>query len=72
MSDATVDALGKLSAALETADHARGHLYAFHRLSGSCDLALQSAVTELREAGHGNLADEIDEVLIGREVIAGR
>ncbi|MDQ2955729.1 MAG: hypothetical protein M3Y42_02050 [Actinomycetota bacterium] len=72
MSDATVDALGKLSAALETVEHARGHLYAFHRLSGTSDLALQEALVSLREAGHQELAAEIDEVLVGRDVIAGR
>lgn len=68
----TVDALGKLSAALETIEHARGHLYAFHRLSGTGDLALQEAVDALREAGHSALAGQIDEVLVGRDTIAGR
>lgn len=72
MSDQTVEALGKLSAALETVEHARGHLYAFHRLSGTADLSLQEALDALREAGHPDLAAEIDEVLVGRDVIAGR
>ena len=72
MSDGTVAALGKLSAALEKAEHARGHLYAFHRLCGSTDLELQDAVLDLRRAGHVELADEIDEVLVGRDVVAGR
>jgi hypothetical protein len=72
MDDATVDALGKLSAALETAEDARGHLYAFHRLSGRADLDLQSALEALRTAGHGSVADRIDQVLVGRDVIADR
>ncbi|MBE7190203.1 hypothetical protein, partial [Jatrophihabitans endophyticus] len=72
MSDDTVKALGQLSAALETVEHARGHLYAFHRLCGTSDLALQDALVSLREAGHGDLAAEIDEVLVGRDVAAGR
>ena len=68
-SDATVEALGKLSAALETAEDARGHLYAFHRLSGRADLDLQDAVQSLRDAGHDDLADTVDAVMRGRNVI---
>ena len=70
--DATVDALGKLSEALETVEVARGHLYAFHQLTGSADIALQGAVDALRDAGHAELADRIDAELVGRNVIAGR
>jgi len=70
--DATVAALGKLSEALETVEHARGLLYGFHRLTGSADLALGEAVEALRDAGHAGLADRIDTQLVGRNVIAGR
>jgi hypothetical protein len=70
--DATVDALGKLSEALETVEVARGHLYAFHQLTGSADIALQGAVAALREAGHGALADRVEAELVGRNVIEGR
>ena len=70
--DATVDALGKLSEALETVERARGHLYTFHQLTGSADIALQGAVDALREAGHGALADRVDAELVGRNVIEGR
>ncbi|MCW2843460.1 MAG: hypothetical protein JWN22_1376, partial [Nocardioides sp.] len=42
--DATVDALGKVSEALEAIEVARGHLYAFHRLSGTADLTLGEGV----------------------------
>lgn len=70
--DATVAAAGKVSKALEVVEAARGFLYQFHRMSGTADLTLQEAVSELREAGHGALADEIDQVLVGRDVIAGR
>jgi len=72
VSDATVDALGRLSEALEAVEIARGHLYTFHRLSGTADLTLGDAVEELREAGHGDLADRIDRDLVGRNVIHGR
>ena len=70
--DATVDALGKLSEALETVEVARGHLYAFHQLTGSADTGLQGAVAALREAGHDELAGRIDRELVGRNVIGGR
>jgi len=69
--DATVAALGKLSEALEAAEHARGLLYGFHRLCGTADLTLQEAVGMLRDAGHAALADDIEQTLVGRDVIAG-
>lgn len=72
VSDATVEALGKLSEALEVVEHVRGHLYAFHRLTGTADLALGDAVELLRKAGHGELADRIDTELVGRNVLRGR
>lgn len=72
VSDQTVDALGKLSEALETVEVARGHLYAFHQLTGSADIALQGAVEALREAGHAELADRIASELVGRNVTTGR
>jgi hypothetical protein len=70
--DATVEALGKLSEALETCERARGHLYSFHQLTGSADIELGEAITSLREAGHDGLADRLESELIGRNVLAGR
>lgn len=70
--DATVEALGKLSEALEVVEHARGMLYGFHRMSGMADLAAGEAVDQLREAGHTELAARLTEELIGRNVIEGR
>ncbi len=72
VSDETVAALGKLSEALETCERARGHLYAFHQLTGSADIALGEAVAALRSAGHDPLADRISHELVGRNVIEGR
>jgi hypothetical protein len=72
VTDDTVAALGKLSEALETVEHARGLLYGFHRLTGSADLALGEAVEQLRDAGHADIADRIESELVGRNVIAGR
>ncbi|MET3961500.1 hypothetical protein ABIE44_001434 [Marmoricola sp. OAE513] len=70
--EATVDAVGKLSAALETIEVARGHLYAFHRLSGTADFELGDAVEALRSAGHDDLADRVERELVGRNVLPGR
>lgn len=72
VTDATVDALGKLSEALETCERARGHLYTFHQLTGSSDIQLGEAVAALREAGHDTLAERIDSELVGRNALPGR
>ena len=71
-SEATVAALGKLSEALEVVEHARGLLYGFHRLCGTADLTLQEAVGMLRDAGHAVLADDIEQTLVGRDIVSGR
>src|ERR1700712_3607779 len=72
LTDDTVQALGKLSEALEIVEQARGNLYAFHRLTGMADLALGEAVDMLHGAGHVELASRIEAELIGRNVIEGR
>jgi len=70
--DATVEAVGKVSEALEVLENARGNLYAFHRLTGTADLALGEAVDMLRASGHNEQADMLDREIVGRNVIAGR
>ncbi|HET9761807.1 MAG TPA: hypothetical protein VFP51_18765 [Nocardioidaceae bacterium] len=70
--DATVEAVGKLTEALETADRARGHLYSFHQLTGGADLQLGEACELLRKAGHDELAERIEHELVGRNVIPDR
>jgi hypothetical protein len=70
--DITVEALGKLSEALEVIEDARGSLYRFHRLTGKADLALGEATGLLRDAGHDGIAERIERDLIGRNVIEGR
>jgi hypothetical protein len=70
--DLTVEALGNISEALEAVEIARGHLYAFHRLSGTADLTLGKGVAQLREGGHTELADRIESELVGRNVLQGR
>jgi hypothetical protein len=70
--DATVDALGLLSEALETVERTRGALYQMHQLIGGADLKLGDAVAALRDAGHAGVADRLDTELVGRNVIDGR
>ena len=72
MDDRTVDAVGKITEALETTERARGHLYSFHQLTGSADLQLGEACELLREAGHAELAERIERELVGRNVIEDR
>lgn len=72
VSDDEVRALGLLSEALETVEQARGHLYAFHQLSGRADLQLQDAVQALHEAGRRQIADQLARDLVGLNVLYGR
>lgn len=69
---ATVDAVGKLTKALETAERARGHLYSFHQLIGEADRRVEKAIAMLRDAGHDAWADRLDRELWGRNVLDGR
>jgi hypothetical protein len=71
LDDTTVEALGKISEALETVERARGHLYALHQLTGTADFQLDEAVSLLEQAGHTTLAQRIQHELIGRNVIPG-
>ena len=68
---ATVEAVGRLTEALETVERARGHLYSFHQLTGTADFQIGDAVDQLREAGHGDLADQLTKEIVGRNVIPG-
>ncbi len=68
----TVEAVGKLTAALEVVEQARGALYAFHRLTGRADNDLADALEALERAGHIELAAAIREDLLGRNVLAYR
>ncbi|MGW6131009.1 hypothetical protein ACWFNE_13365 [Cellulomonas sp. NPDC055163] len=71
-SDALVEAVGGVTAALEVTEHARGMLYAFHRLTGRADIELAEALDKLAAAGEPELADEIRADLVGRNVLNGR
>lgn len=71
MTDATVEALGKLSAAVDHVEDARGHLYAFHRLCGSAETTMEEATDLIRAAGHDDLADALDRGVLGRNPLPG-
>jgi hypothetical protein len=71
-SDKTVEAVGKVSEALEFVERARGHLYSFHQLMGHADLLLGEACDQLRDAGHDAIADRLESEVVGRNVLNGR
>ncbi|MFD5565877.1 hypothetical protein [Kitasatospora griseola] len=71
VTDATVEALGMLTKALEYTERARGHLYAVHHMTGGADRMLGEAVRMLRQAGHGEQADLVERQLLGRDVVPG-
>jgi hypothetical protein len=71
LDDVTVEALGKLSEALEVVERVRGHLYSVHQLTGTADFMLDDAVELFRRGGHDAMADRIQCELIGRNVIPG-
>lgn len=70
--DDTVEAVGKVSEALEYVERARGHLYSFHQLLGHADLLLGEAADALRAAGHAETAERLTEDMVGRNVLQGR
>jgi hypothetical protein len=70
--DDTIEAVGKLSEALEFVERARGHLYSFHQLTGHADLLLGDACDALEEAGHPEIAARLREDMVGRNVLHGR
>lgn len=71
VSDATVEALGKLSAALDHVEDARGHLFAFHRLMGSAESTMEEATALIRAAGHEDLAEALDRDVLGGNPLPG-
>ncbi|MCM3926388.1 hypothetical protein ND748_32540, partial [Frankia sp. AiPs1] len=72
LDDATAEAVGRLSEALEWVERARGALYEFHQLSGRADLTLTKAITGLEDAGHARIAGFVRNELYGRNVLDGR
>jgi hypothetical protein len=69
--DATIEALGMLTKALEYTERARGHLFAVHHMTGGADRMLAEAVRMLRRAGHEEQAGLVERELPGRDVVPG-
>lgn len=69
--EATVEAVGLVTEALEATERARGHLYSFHQLTGTADLELDRTVELLRKAGHPEWAETVRTQVLGRNVIPG-
>ena len=70
--DATVEAVGKVSEAVEWLERARGRLFDFHQMLGHLDFQMGDAVDLLRNAGHVDLAELLDKEVVGRNVLDGR
>lgn len=70
--DATVEAVGKLTAALEVVEQARGMLYGVHRMTGRADNDLVEALDALEAAGHAELARRMRDDLFGQNVLSHR
>lgn len=71
-SDATVEAAGKMSEALEWVERARGDLYEIHQKIGHADELFAEAADGLRQAGYPELADMVMTKVSGRNVLDGR
>ena len=72
VSDELVEAVGGVTASFEVIEHARGMLYAFHRLVGRADKELAEALDQLEAAGRPDLAEALRAEVVGRNVIDGR
>ena len=71
-SDAVVEAVGKVSEALEWIERARGRLYDFHQMMGRADFIFGDAAEALEKAGCQEQAGLLREEIVGRNVFNGR
>lgn len=69
--DATVEAVGTLSEAMEYVDRVKGRLLDLHQLMGRADILFGEAADQLRHAGHTEMADLVDRELVGRNLLPG-
>lgn len=70
--DATVEAVGRVTEALEWVERARGHLYDVHQMMGRADQLFGEAADALDAAGHTEVAETLRTELVGRNTIEGR
>ena len=72
VSDELVEAVGKVSEALEYVERARGHLFSFHQLMGHADLVFGEAADQLDDAGRPDDAERLRAEVVVRNVLDGR
>ncbi len=71
-SDAAVEAVGKVSEALEWVERIRGRLYDFHQMMGHADFLFGDAADALEQAGCPEQAALLRDEVVGRNVLDGR
>jgi hypothetical protein len=72
VSDGLVEAVGKMSEAVEWVERARGRLYDFHQMMGHADLLFGEAADALEAAGSADHARMVEHEIVGRNVLDGR
>ena len=70
--DEVVEAVGKVSEALEWIERARGRLYDFHQMMGRADFIFGDAADALEQAGCDEQAELLRREIVGRNVFDGR
>jgi hypothetical protein len=70
--DLTVEAVGKVSEALEYIHRVRGCFYELHQLTGQADFYFEDGAEMLRAAGHDELAGLLETEVVGRNLLPGR
>ncbi len=70
--DKTVEAVGKVTEALEWVERARGDLYELHQKIGHADELFAEAAKDLEQAGHKKVADKLMTEISGLNVLPGR
>ena len=71
-SDELVEAVGKVSEALEWVERIRGRLYDFHQMLGHADFLFGDAADALEAAGCPEQAERLRTEVVGRNVLDGR
>jgi hypothetical protein len=72
VSDALVEAVGRLSEGFEYLERARGHLYGMHQLTGRADILFGDAADLLDACGQPEDAARVRREIVGRNVLDGR
>ena len=72
VSDELLDAMGKVSEALEWVERMRGRLYDFHQMTGHADFLFGDAADALRAAGCEQAAHAVRDEVVGRNILDGR